>query len=273
MELNKMEKIKYIQAIFDGYKNRKDSGNLYDFDNIPQKVLENYYMYIENPVFEDIFNSFREKYIENESKLENVHEEKEILGLGKVYDHIQSYLAQKDINIYLTMKLHQILYSKCPHPEFGGKLRDIETYLEGSTIETECYQIIPQKIAMLYNSTNDLVNEGLLLGKSNDINQIFEYINKCIKLKCELIRIHPFSDGNGRTSRAFLNVLFKLAKIPPVYVVVNEKKEYHRAMNTAISQQDYSYINQFYLYKICDSILELDPRLQDNYQRKIGEKK
>lgn len=47
-------------------------------------------------------------------------------------------------------------------------------------------------------------------------DKMIEYINECLKLKCHLIQIHPFQDGNGRTMRALVNMLFKVAGIPPV---------------------------------------------------------
>ena len=104
---------------------------------------------------------------------------------------------------------------------------------------------------------------------------MIEYINECLKLKCHLIQIHPFQDGNGRTMRALVNMLFKVAGIPPVYVRLSERKRYLEAMNKAISEKDYTNINQFYYYKICDSILELDlnQRIKQELKPKILKKK
>lgn len=46
-------------------------------------------------------------------------------------------------------------------------------------------------------------------------------------------------------------------------------------MNKAISEKDYTNINQFYYYKICDSILELDlnQRIKQELKPKILKKK
>ena len=43
-----------------------------------------------------------------------------------------------------------------------------------------------------------------------------------------------------------------------MYVKTNEKKEYGKAMNKAIVENNFSDLEQFYYYKICDSIIELD---------------
>ena len=58
--------------------------------------------------------------------------------------------------------------------------------------------------------------------------------------------------------RALTNLLFKLANIPPIYVKLSERDNYLKAMASALEEKNYSKIREFYYYKICDSILELD---------------
>ena len=48
-----------------------------------------------------------------------------------------------------------------------------------------------------------------------------------------------------------------------------ERGKYLAAMGKAITDNDFSAINKFYYYKICDSIIELDI----NQRRKTGKKK
>ena len=43
-----------------------------------------------------------------------------------------------------------------------------------------------------------------------------------------------------------------------MYITLAEKDEYREAMGKAIGDGDYSVIKNFYRYKICDSIVELD---------------
>ena len=104
--------------------------------------------------------------------------------------------------------------------------------------------------------------------ETNDYSQIFKFVEECVKLKCRLIKIHPFEDGNGRTVRCFTNKLFEIAGIPPVYIRPNEKVEYSNAVNIACNEGKYDDITGFYLYKICDSIIELDINEQFKEQKK-----
>ena len=56
--------------------------------------------------------------------MEDVHDKKERLGLGEVYDFLNSFDDSHWINLYIILRLHQILYSKVDYPEFGGQFRN-----------------------------------------------------------------------------------------------------------------------------------------------------
>lgn len=249
-----------IEVAFSIYKSNRKNYNSYDF--IPQNLIKLYYSRDNNHSdFSNIISTFKKKYIEQESKLEGVHTLEEINGLGLVYDYIRSDNWQSCANIYIIMVINLYLFSLTPYPEAGGKIRNADCFLKDSSIDTCPYNQIDKEIANLYFAFDNLLKEGQNLSlnttESNEDNLI-EYINKCLKLKCKLIQIHPFPDGNGRTMRALVNLLFKVAGLPPIYVKLSERKKYLEAMDKAIAENNYSYINKFYYYKICDSILELD---------------
>ena len=253
------EAYEYISLLFDGYQARKRKKGLYkENDPIPKIIIQTYYYFVDDPRFDEIFSSFKRKYIVNENNLENVHNLKERKGLGVVYDYIQNYEPDSMLNIYQILRLHQLLFSKVDYPEFGGKFRTDEAVLAGSGIEVCPSYYIPQEITKLYFETQDLFNQGLEIGKTKDINRLIPYINECLKLNIKLIQIHPFADGNGRVSRALTNLMFKLVDIPPVYVKKSEKEEYIKAMNKAIVENNNEDLMTFYYYKICDSIIDLE---------------
>ena len=66
------------------------------------------------------------------------------------------------------------------------------------------------------------------------------------QLKCKLLKVHPFSDGNGRTIRCFINKLMEDAGLPSVYIKVDEREEYLKYMDKALCTEDYSDIKKFY---------------------------
>lgn len=250
---------KFISLTFDGYKKRQKAGNLYEIGSeIPCLLIMTYYSFVDTPNFNEIYDKFERKYITNENDLEDVHNKKERLGLKEVYKYLSDFDENHWINIYIIMELHQKLYSKVDYPEFGGKIREANCFIASSDVQTCPYDKISSEIQMLWQEFEELVKKSKSIKESKDANELISYINDVIKLKCKLVKIHPFTDGNGRTMRAMLNLFFKLVNLPPVYVSKREKDEYIRAMDEAIRNGNYNLINGFYYYKICDSIIELD---------------
>jgi Fic family protein len=49
----------------------------------------------------------------------------------------------------------------------------------------------------------------------------------------KLVSIHPFFDGNGRTSRLMMNVVLMQAGFPLVIVLKHDRKKYYRTLNLA----------------------------------------
>lgn len=258
-----------INITFTKYKEKKKNASFYNSDDfIPQNLIKLYFSKDANHSdFKDIVSNFKKRYLEQESKLEGVHSIEEIEGLGLVYDYIRSDEWKKCANIYIIYLINLRLFSLTPYPEAGGKIRNSDCYLRDSSINTCPYNQIDKEIAKLYFEFQELIKRGCMLGeiyatggqnKENNEDNLIDYINDCLKIKCKLIQIHPFSDGNGRTMRAMVNLLFKLAGIPPIYVKHVERSKYLEAMGKAIEEGNFDYINKFYYYKICDSILTLD---------------
>lgn len=265
----------YINLMFDGYEKRKQEHRLFDIeDKVPKTIILTYYSCITHPMFGKIYDKFKDKYISdknfkerylyNENKLEEVHTKEEQQGLRLVYDYIQKKENFDDISLYTLSDIHEILYSKTPFPEFGGKYRKDERFLPNTGIDIVSPSLIVHEMNLLKPEISSLVQDGIELGKHNNPHKILSYIDRCVELNCKLIKIHPFGDGNGRSVRAFINLLFRLANIPPVYIQNKERQKYGEAMQYALGEENLTRIKQFYLYKICDSIISLDVNVKEN---------
>lgn len=249
----------YISFLFDGYLKRKHAGTLYNVDSIiPQKIIEAYYQSVKNPQFKAIYGNFKQKYLYNESRIDLTLSKHEREGLAAAYDYVENYdFATKDFNVYIeAMRIHQLLYSKCLSKEFGGSLRQDDAYLLNTDIQVPSAAEARAYFQSYLDKTNP--ERQLPIVDTENMITIFNYINACIYVTTELIRYQPFSDGNKRTFRTLLNLMFKKYNLPPVYIKINERKEYKDALLKAMSGKKYVDLSQFYYYKICDSIYDLD---------------
>ena len=251
--------IDLIRHLFDRYQQLKREKRLYSSDDyIPQNLIMFYYGCEDKFDFNHLVYNFKKEYIYNENEVEGVHCKSERDGLSAVYDYIKDTDNDNCPNIYMILKLHSLLYSKVPYPEFGGKFRNSVAFISDSDIQSTSPENISLEISKLYGEYSQILEMSEVVKKNNNSLLLMHYIDRCIDLKCRLIEIHPFPDGNGRTCRALVNLLFRKVNLPPVYIKNKEKEEYIEAMDHAIRFKDTKTIHKFYYYKICDSIIELD---------------
>ena len=55
----------------------------------------------------------------------------------------------------------------------------------------------------------------------------------------EFVKIHPFLDGNGRTSRLLMNLELIKAGFPPVVIKLEDRLEYYKTLDIAHTENDY----------------------------------
>ncbi len=267
---------KFIEIIFAEYLRLKENKGLYiENDILPKTIISAYYKYINIVNYDNIIDRFKDKYISNESELEEARL-CEKSGLGEMYDYIRNFnnFSKLDnINYYwiIIKEMHRLLFSKCPHPEFGGQFRSTGAYIKDFAVDVSQASEIYFRLDKIFKSMAKYMQEVSEIkgAEGPDIN-IIKYINKCIEYKCEIIKTHPFDDGNKRTSRGFMNLLFKNVGLPPVYVSYSEKDMYFSALEKALANNDYNELNTFYYYKICDSIYELD--VKPNKEKRVNKK-
>lgn len=156
-----------------------------------------------------------------------------IAGHYKMYQEIFEEPVNNSLNVYYLLKLNSLLFSYYPHPEFGGATRQNNTLVIGGKFETVDYHQI----------VTELIKVDVELKKSFSKMAempLSEYIEQVARIHHRITVIHPFPEGNGRTSRAFMNVQFVRAGVTPIYIKVEDKKEYIEALSRADQFGDYN---------------------------------
>lgn len=175
----------------------------------------------------------------------------EVCGHSSIYDYIFS--TEDSISAFSLLRLNKLLYQYSPYPEDTGTFRQTNAIVLGSNFETSDHYDIINQIAEL-----DKEVKNLLL----DIRAIplTDFIDRVVRIHYRITVIHPFPDGNGRVSRAFLNWMFRLKGLPPVYLKHDSKQKYLDALAEADRNGDLRPLTEIFYREILRSMYELNSK-------------
>ena len=191
-------------------------------------------------------------------KSEFCNEENEAyLSIAGHYDMYQDIFAEpvkETLSVYDMFLLNKKLFSYYPYPEYGGTVRQNNTLVLGAKFETIDYNDI-------YNAlTNADVEVKDYYAKHEEM-PMSEYVKHVARTHHRITVIHPFYDGNGRTSRAFMNIQLVRAGMLPIYIKVEDKNEYIRALSRADDAGDYDELYELIFKLLLRSFIELNRRI------------
>jgi len=70
-------------------------------------------------------------------------------------------------------------------------------------------------------------------------SQTLHPIERAARIHVDFVGIHPFVDGNGRTSRLLMNLELMKSGFPPVVIKVENRLEYYKALDEAHTSGNY----------------------------------
>ena len=168
----------------------------------------------------------------------------DIAGHSDVYDLVFSDEQQNNpISVYDTFGINRILFSHSKFPDYGGRARNSNSMVLGAKFETVDYHEIMTCLQELEISVKELDRGYKEMSHGEIIHRI-----ACIHHR--LTQIHPFSDGNGRTSRAFMNKQLTKYGLCPIYIKVEDKNQYFAALNSADKTGDVSELEAIFISNI-----------------------
>ena len=150
----------------------------------------------------------------------------------EVINHEQAILFLDDlvkdkepISEWNIKNIHQLVLKKIDDDN-AGKYRNENVTIKGATHVPPDYLIVPELM------------EKLILNYENWDR--YHPIIKAALLHGELVKIHPFVDGNGRTSRLVMNLSLMNSGYLPVIVKKDKRLEYYNALDKAHMTYDYT---------------------------------
>lgn len=173
-----------------------------------------------------------------------------VAGHYLMYQDIFATPVKDTLNIFDSFKLNKDLFAYYPHPEFGGNPRQNNVVISGAKFEAVDYHDIFTELAKVDEDIK------LYFGTKDNI-KASDYIKHVIRTHHRITVIHPFPEGNGRTTRAFLNVQLVRAGLTPIYIKVEEKKNYIAALEKVDIEKNYDDLYELIFRVMLRSHVEL----------------
>ncbi|PEB42228.1 cell filamentation protein Fic [Bacillus pseudomycoides] len=132
------------------------------------------------------------------------------------YDYILKSVANKDpLTVGKVKDIHERLTDRLQHDK--GQFKTATNYIKGADFKTTP----PEQVPFAMQQWVDNLNFRLENAKTID-EKLYAVADQHIQFE----RIHPFSDGNGRTGRILMNYSLLENNLPPLVIDVKEKGKY-----------------------------------------------
>lgn len=176
-----------------------------------------------------------------------------VAGHSVMYDYIFETACDEKIDIYQLSTLNKKLFSCCPNPDYGGSTRRDNVLVLGAKFETVDWRDVMTEMVKLNESVVYLDNNAKKLKRSQIVELIADIHHR-------ITVIHPFPDGNGRTSRGFMIKMLIRYGMPPFYIDVEKKEEYYQALEIADKENDFSPLYTYIFRALIKAHVELAER-------------
>ncbi|XP_066594426.1 protein adenylyltransferase Fic isoform X2 [Prorops nasuta] len=152
----------------------------------------------------------------------SIDEHNEILGLDAAMKYINATLVNRigSISIKDILEIHRRVLGHVD-PVQGGKFRRTQVYVGGH---------IPPGPGDIHYLMEEF---ALWLNSERAIRM--HPVRYAALAHYKLVHIHPFSDGNGRTSRLLMNMILMQAGYPPVIIHKQHRHKYYENLQIANS--------------------------------------
>jgi len=165
----------------------------------------------------------------------------EVINHRDAISYVEEIVHKKEpLSEWQIKNLHRLVL-KGIDDEYAGVYRDQQVFISGAKHTPPAPLLIFEKMKQLMDWYN---TEGIKLHP----------VVRGAMLHAIFVGIHPFIDGNGRTSRLLLNLELMKDGYPPVVIKVENRLFNYEALDKAHTTQDYDDFIQLVAAEVNDSL-------------------
>ncbi|MGE7090326.1 Fic family protein [Lysinibacillus sp. NPDC048646] len=170
-----------------------------------------------------------------------MREHLEVINHRDAISYVEELVHKKEpLSEWHIKNLHRLVL-KGIDDECAGVYRDQQVFISGAKHTPSAPFLIVEKMEQLMDWYN---TEGI---------QLHPAVRGAM-LHVIFVGIHPFIDGNGRTSRLLLNLELMKDGYPPVVIKVENRLVYYEALDKAQTMQDVDDFIQLVIAEVNDSL-------------------
>lgn len=134
--------------------------------------------------------------------------------------------------------IHQLILKNIDDDN-SGRYRQQNVLISGTTTTPPDYTLLNDKMKQFIDWYKTEAN-------------LLHPIERAAKVHADFVGIHPFIDGNGRTSRLLMNLELMKAGYPPCVITVEKRLAYYESLDQWMAFGNTEVFNQF----VADAVLE-----------------
>lgn len=165
----------------------------------------------------------------------------EVINHNKAYQYVKDCITQKkSLDEQIIKDLHAILMENIM---FGGIYRNVDVYISGAAHTPPSPSDMYRQVKAFYLDLQDRAKDNV--------------VELAAWTHAEFVRIHPFADGNGRTSRLIMNYQLMANGFLPVSIAKENRLEYFNVLEAYAVKKD--------IKPFADMIATLEDQQLDRY--------
>lgn len=136
---------------------------------------------------------------------------------------VEELVQQREVlSEWQIRNIHQLILKNIDE-QHAGRYRSLNVLISGATHTPPDHLLVPEQMAHFISSLNTTLHP----------------VEYAARVHVDFVGIHPFVDGNGRTSRLLMNLELMKAGFPPVVIPVEQRLRYYQALDCAHVKGDY----------------------------------